>query len=134
MSFISAQGTRSWTVKDIRDLVQQKFHRHPCWFQVKVALALNAGKDVVGCAATGAGKTMSLWIPLLMALEEGKYKMIFVVTPLNLLGKQNVQELERAGLSAIAIRSKNANMGTFKVSTHNSSQNTVDIVGSKRHG
>jgi superfamily II DNA/RNA helicase len=89
MSFISAQGARSWTIKDICDLVQQKFHRRPCWFQVKVVLALNAGKDVVGCAATGAGKTLSFWIPLLMALKEGKDKMIFVVTPLNLLGKQN---------------------------------------------
>jgi hypothetical protein len=50
-----------------------------------------------------------------MALEEGKNKMSFVVTPLNLLGKQNVEDLEKAGLSAIAVTSKNANAGTFKV-------------------
>jgi superfamily II DNA helicase RecQ len=128
MSFISAQGTCSWTVKDVRDLVQQKFSRHPCWFQVKVALALNAGKDVVGCAATGAGKTLSFWIPLLMVLEEGKDKMIFVVTPLNLLGKQNVQELERAGISAIAVTSKNANTGTFKVRIILSHQSQLYIL------
>ena len=54
-------------------------------------------------------------IVLVMALKEGKDKMSFVVTPLNLLGKQNVQELERAGLSALAITSKNANASTFKV-------------------
>jgi len=32
----------------------------------KSALALYEGKDVVGCAPTGAGKTMSFWITLLM--------------------------------------------------------------------
>ena len=115
MFFISAQGTCSWTIKDVRDLVQQKFHRHPCWFQVKVPLALNAGKDVIACAATGAGKTLLFWIPLLMAIGEGKDKMVFVIMPLNLLRKQNVQELEKAGLRVIAVTSKNTNVDTFKV-------------------
>jgi superfamily II DNA helicase RecQ len=80
-------------------------------------LALYAGKDVVACAATGAGKTLSFWIPLLMALEGGHDKMTIVVTPLNLLGKQNVKDLEKAGLSAIAVSSKNASPDTFEVGT-----------------
>ena len=63
-----------------------------------------------------------------MALEEVKDKMIFVVTPLNLLGKQNVQELKRAGLSAIAITSKNTNAGTFKVRIILSHQSQLDIL------
>ncbi|KAG6914774.1 hypothetical protein DXG01_015419 [Tephrocybe rancida] len=62
----------------------------------------------------GAGKTLSFWIPLLMALEDGFDKMMFVVTPVNLLGKQNKALLEKAGLSAIAVSSKNANVQTFK--------------------
>jgi len=111
----STAGTCSWSVKDIRDLVQEKFEKRPCWMQVKIALALYAGKDVIGCAATGAGKTLSFWIPLLMALEDGLDKMTIVVTPLNLLGKQNVQVLEKAGLSAVAISCENANPETFKV-------------------
>ncbi|KAF8219595.1 hypothetical protein L208DRAFT_1202823, partial [Tricholoma matsutake] len=53
-----------WSVKDIRNLVQQKFEKRPCWMQVKIALALYAGKDVIGCAATGA---LSFWIPLFSA-------------------------------------------------------------------
>ncbi|KAF8233775.1 hypothetical protein L208DRAFT_1395191 [Tricholoma matsutake] len=61
-----------------------------------------------------AGKTLSFWIALLMALKEGEDKMIFVVMPLNLLGKQNVEALDKAGLSAIAISSENANPATFK--------------------
>jgi len=83
--------------------------------QVKIALMLYAGKDVIRYAATGTGKTLSFWIPLLMALEDEMDKMTIVVTPLNLLGKQNVEMLKNAGLSAVAISSNNANPETFKV-------------------
>ncbi|KII86188.1 hypothetical protein PLICRDRAFT_114870, partial [Plicaturopsis crispa FD-325 SS-3] len=108
-------GQRTWSVKEIRDLVEKKFHKRPCWLQIKIALALYEGqKDVVGTAATGAGKTLSFWIPLLMALEDGQDKMIIVVTPLNILGEQNVKDLEAAGLNAIAVNSENANAETFK--------------------
>jgi superfamily II DNA or RNA helicase len=93
---------REWTVKEIRDLVKAKLDKRPCWLQIKIMLALYAKKDVAGVAATGAGKTLS---SLLMVLEEGEDKMIFVVTPLNLLGKQNVEALDKAGLNAIAVSS-----------------------------
>ena len=108
---------REWTVKEICDLVTAKLSKCPCWLQIKIMLALHAKKDVVAVAATGAaaGKTLSCWIALLMALEEGEDKMIFVVTPLNLLGKQNVKALDKARLSAIAVSSENANTATFKV-------------------
>ncbi|KAF8237299.1 hypothetical protein L208DRAFT_1356404 [Tricholoma matsutake] len=106
---------REWTVKEIHNLVTAKLSKCPCWLQIKIVLALYVKKDVVGVAATGARKTLLFWIALLMALEEGEDKMIFVVTPLNLLGKQNVETLDKAGLSAIAISSKNSNPATFKV-------------------
>ena len=106
---------REWTIKEIRNLVEKRFNKCPCWYQIKVALALHAGKDVITCTATGAGKTLSFWIALLMALEEGEDKMIFVVTPLNLLGKQNVDSLSRAGLCAISVSSENANAAVYKV-------------------
>ena len=62
---------RKWSVTKIRNLVQAKFNKQACWFQIKVAtVALYAGKDVVACTATGAGKTLSFWIPLLMAIED----------------------------------------------------------------
>ena len=107
---------REWSVREIRDLVQAKFNKRACWFQVKVAMALYAGRDVVACAPTGAGKTLSFWIPLLMAIEDGLVdKMTIVVTPLNLLGKQNVNSLANAGISAIAVDKTNASLKTFKV-------------------
>jgi len=62
-------------------------------------------------------KLFSFWIPLLMALEDRLDKMMIVVTPLNLLGKQNIQHLmlENTGLSAVVISRDNANPETFKV-------------------
>jgi superfamily II DNA/RNA helicase len=62
----------AWTIKNVQDLVQDKFGKRPCYFPIKVAQALYAGKDVVACAPTGAGKTLTFWIPMLMALKEGK--------------------------------------------------------------
>ena len=74
-----------------------------------------AGKDVVACAPTGAGKTLTFWIPILMAPEDGKDKMSIVVTPLNLLRKQNKEALDKAGIKGIAVSCHNANPQTFKV-------------------
>ena len=74
----------------------QQFGKWPCWFQIQTALAVYEGKDIVGCAPTGTGKTLSFWIPRLMALQDKKDKMSFVVTPLNLLSKQNVKVLKEA--------------------------------------
>ncbi|KAF8984279.1 hypothetical protein BDQ17DRAFT_1260894, partial [Cyathus striatus] len=90
------------------------FQKRACWYQIKVVLALHSGKDAVGCAPTGAGKTLSFWILLLMALEEEHDKMSIVVTPLNLLGKQNVEMLEKAGISTISVTKKDANSSMFK--------------------
>jgi ATP-dependent DNA helicase RecQ len=98
-------------------LVQSVFGKRPCWYQVKAALALHSGKDVIGCAPTGAGKTLSFWIPLLMALEEGRDVMTIVVTPLNLLRKQNEEVLTKAKLPAIAVSKQNSNTETWKVQT-----------------
>jgi hypothetical protein len=50
-----------------------------------------------------------------MALEDGRDRMTIVVTPLNLLGKQNEVLLEKAGISALAVSMKNANTETWKV-------------------
>ncbi|KAF9008449.1 P-loop containing nucleoside triphosphate hydrolase protein, partial [Cyathus striatus] len=82
--------------------------------QIKVVLALYSGKHVIGCTATGTGKTLSFWIPLIMALEDGQDKMTIIITPLSLLGKQNVEMLEKANIRAIAISQENTSAKTFK--------------------
>lgn len=100
------------------DLVQRRFNKRPCWYQVEAAKAFYAGRDVIGCASTGAGKTLSFWIPLLMAQEDNHTrKILFVISPLNVLAKQNVDSLVEVGISAIAVVAENATASTFKVST-----------------
>lgn len=107
-----------WNAHSIRELVKKKFNKRACWYQIKTALSLHKKKDVVGTARTGAGKTLSFWVPLAMELEEGHDKMIFVTTPLNLLGKQNVDALKTANLEAISVTAENNNEQTYKVCDH----------------
>ncbi|KIK79867.1 hypothetical protein PAXRUDRAFT_160112, partial [Paxillus rubicundulus Ve08.2h10] len=85
----------------------------PCLWQVKVAQALLKGdKDVLCTAGTGMGKTLGFWIPLLFRLES----IQIVVTPLNMLGRQNASALAKAGIKAIAISSETATPTNFTVS------------------
>ena len=87
MNADTSAPTHGWTIQRIWDITEAKFGKRPCWFQIQTALAIYEGKDIVGCAPTGAGKTLSYWIPLLMALEDKKNKMSFVVTPTQLVRK-----------------------------------------------
>ncbi|RDX48734.1 P-loop containing nucleoside triphosphate hydrolase protein, partial [Lentinus brumalis] len=106
----------TWTTARIRDLVIRKFGKRPCLWQIKVAQALKEKQqDVVAVAATGSGKTLSFWIALLMDLEDGQDKVVIVVTPLNLLGKQNEAVLHAAGIEAVAVDAENATKETFDV-------------------
>ncbi|OSX61702.1 hypothetical protein POSPLADRAFT_1143987 [Postia placenta MAD-698-R-SB12] len=79
------------TIDAIRKKTFAKLGRDPCEWQAKVAREiLRAEKDVICVAPTGAGKTLTFWMPLLFR-EDG---IQIVVTPLNILGTQSVAELE----------------------------------------
>ena len=108
--------TSTWDIAKIRRLVKDKLGKVACWWQVQVGLGLYGRKDIVGVAPSGAGKTLTFWLPVLMALKDGHQdKISFVVTPLNLLGKQNMIALEEAGICAISVSSNNANNTTFDI-------------------
>ncbi|XP_006458573.1 hypothetical protein AGABI2DRAFT_64836, partial [Agaricus bisporus var. bisporus H97] len=104
----------TWKKDRIINLVQHRLEKRPCWYQIEVAKAFFSGRDVIGCAPTGAWKTLSFWIPLLMAQDEGQKKVLFVVSPLNVLAKQNVDILLKVGISAVAVSAENATIATFK--------------------
>jgi ATP-dependent helicase YprA (DUF1998 family) len=104
-----------WTTARVIDLVQRRFNKRPCRYQIEAAKAFYVGRDVIGCALTGAGKTLLFWIPLLMAQEDRHKKILFVVSPLNVLAKQNVETLTKVGISAVAVAVENATSSTFKV-------------------
>ncbi|KAF9234418.1 hypothetical protein BU15DRAFT_52661, partial [Melanogaster broomeanus] len=93
------------SLPDIRAQTQKVFGVRPCLWQLKVAeTLLKGGKDVICIAGTGMGKTLTFWMPLLFRPSG----IQIVVTPLNLLGKQNVASLARAGIRAIPISSETA--------------------------
>ncbi|KAN0088933.1 P-loop containing nucleoside triphosphate hydrolase protein [Tylopilus felleus] len=95
---------------EIRELTQRRFAIQPCLWQLKVAHALLRGRDVVCTAGTGMGKTLTFWIPRIVTIPllfcTGGIQI--VVTPLNLLRKQNAQALAKAAIRAIAINSETA--------------------------
>jgi len=98
---------------DIRTRTHNVFGIQPCLWQIKVTeTLLKGGKDVICIAGTGMGKTLTFWMPLLF--RSGGIQII--VTPLNLLGKQNVASLARAGIRTIAISSETASPANFQVS------------------
>ncbi|KAF8220838.1 hypothetical protein L208DRAFT_1331479, partial [Tricholoma matsutake] len=91
----------------------------PCWFQIKIALAIYDSEE--GChwdCCYQLGETLSFWIALLIVLEDGEDKMEVIVTPLNILGKQTIQDLGAADVNAIAVSKENANKQTFQVQQH----------------
>ena len=59
------------------------------------------------------GKTLTFWIPLLFCPNG----IQIIVTPLNQLGKQQVEDLESMGMQAIAINADTANKNNYKVRT-----------------
>lgn len=101
------------SITDVRQHTQHVFGIRPCLWQVKVAQALLKGdKDVLCTAGTGMGKTLGFWIPLLFRPES----MQIVITPLNLLGRQNTLSLAKAGIKAISIDAETATSANFAVS------------------
>ncbi|KAH6893859.1 P-loop containing nucleoside triphosphate hydrolase protein [Coprinopsis sp. MPI-PUGE-AT-0042] len=123
----STHPNSTWTTERIRELGMKAFSKRLCYSQIEIIKQLSCKKDVIACLPTGAGKTLTFWMPLLMALEEGKKdSLTFVVTPLNILGKQNEEQLNSAGLRAISVTGKNASKETFKA-IENGKYNVVII-------
>ncbi|KAH9833451.1 P-loop containing nucleoside triphosphate hydrolase protein [Rhodofomes roseus] len=85
--------------------------RRPCrWQAESCRAALKGDKDIISIAPTGSGKTLTFWMPLLFR-EDG---IQLVVTPLNLLGTQNVTELKQHGISACDVRADTATAKLFQ--------------------
>ena len=105
-----------YSLSDICSLTQSTFHHYPCLLQAKTVEAiLKRDRDVViqVIAGMGMGKTLTLWMPLFF-FPVGYIQV--VITLLNLLGKQNVELLEKAGLKAIFIGADMVTPENFLVS------------------
>ncbi|KAI6115259.1 P-loop containing nucleoside triphosphate hydrolase protein, partial [Pisolithus croceorrhizus] len=99
------------SLSNLQTQTQQVFGVRPCLWQMRVAEEILRGeKDIICMAGTGMGKTLTFWMPLLF--RPGDIQI--VVTPLNLLGKQNVTSLVKAGIEAISISSETATPPNFQ--------------------
>jgi superfamily II DNA helicase RecQ len=99
-------------LKQLREATIKTFGQVPCLWQLKVAVAiLKQDKDVILIAATGSGKTLTFWMPLLINTEG----IQIICAPLNILGAINVRELAKHGIPAITVAAENASVATFQV-------------------
>ena len=95
----------------------QRFGQIPYKWQCTIAQEiLKRDRDVMLIAATGSGKTLTFWMPLLAAHDSVQ----IICAPLNLLGTVNVASLAQKGIPAICITAENATSANFTVSIHNS--------------
>lgn len=87
-------------VAEIRRRAMKTFGLRPCLWQCEFAQAiLRREKDVLLEVATGMGKTLSFWLPLLFRPTG----IQVVVTALNAIGRQCVESLAKVGIRAVSI-------------------------------
>lgn len=101
------------SLSDIWNKTEQVFGIRPCLWQIQVVQAILKGdRDVVLISSTGMGKTLTFWVPLLFRPCRS---IQIIVTPLNILGKQNVATLNKAGFKAIFISADTATTKNFQM-------------------
>jgi len=84
-------------IADNSELTFSKFHRNVCNFQLEFSQALlERKKNVLLQVCCGMGKTLGFWFPLLVRTSG----FLIVVT---LLGDQHVENLTKAGITAVNI-------------------------------
>ena len=100
------------TLSSITNRTQAKLGKRPCLLQQKVCEALlRQDKNIVCMALTGFGKTLTFFMPLLFSPKG----VMIIVTVLNVLGHQNIAQLESVGISGIALNGSSIPSGTLKV-------------------
>lgn len=108
----SHQGLSIPSIDLIRHKAFDVLGKRPCLWQANICQVLLEGnRDVISIAGTGMGKTLTFWLPLLFRPDGVQ----IVVTPLNILGQQNVETLGKARIQAIFLSADTASMpGTLQ--------------------
>ncbi|MBL8952113.1 MAG: DEAD/DEAH box helicase, partial [Myxococcaceae bacterium] len=79
--------------------LQRAGFEKPTPIQAKAIPPALTGRDVIGCAATGTGKTAAFMLPLLDRLGAGQVKHVLVLAPTRELALQISEQVERFGAS-----------------------------------
>lgn len=72
----------------------------PSEIQKGVIPAILAGKDVIGKAKTGSGKTASFLLPTLQRMSQGEIKKVLIISPTRELSMQIYEELQLFSVNA----------------------------------
>jgi superfamily II DNA/RNA helicase len=64
--------------EEVQRLVEEALGVRPCLWQIKVVRKILVLDDVITIAATGSGKSLTYWMPLLFV----KHRIVVLVTPL----------------------------------------------------
>jgi superfamily II DNA/RNA helicase len=76
----------------ILQTLEKSGYKQPTPIQDKIILHILNGRDVVGLANTGTGKTAAFLIPLIHKIADKKHKQILIMTPTRELALQIDQE------------------------------------------
>ena len=99
------------SLSQIREKTLSFFKKRPCLWQLKVVEAILKGdRDVTCISGTGSGKTLTFWMPLLFASG-----IQIIVTPLNILGKQNKDNLRKLGIPAVTLTGQTSSPAIYQV-------------------
>ena len=82
--------------KQILSALEEAGFENPTPVQEKVFPVIRSGKDMIGIAQTGTGKTLAYLIPILMKLHyaQGKYPRALVIVPTRELVVQVCESVE----------------------------------------
>ncbi|MGI6187774.1 MAG: DEAD/DEAH box helicase, partial [Brevibacillus sp.] len=87
-------GFRPELMQGIHDL----FYKEPTPIQAEAIPLILEGKDVIGQAQTGTGKTAAFVLPILERLQPGKRDIqALILTPTRELSIQIAEEVEKLG-------------------------------------
>ena len=95
----SPLGEYVFSLEEIRTRCEEVFKVRPCRFQTEFARNILLRKDVILEIATGMGKTLAFWLPILFRPTG----IQVVVTALNALEHQCDASLAEYGILAVAI-------------------------------
>ncbi len=83
--------------KFLRNALEDAEYTEPTPIQIESFGVVSSGRDVVGIAQTGTGKTLAYLLPILNQLKFSKQKhpRVLIVVPTRALVLQVVQEAEK---------------------------------------
>lgn len=108
--------------------IQEVFYKEPTPIQEEAIPLITEGKDVIGQAQTGTGKTAAFLLPILNGLKEGKRDIqALILTPTRELSIQIAKEAEKLG-KHMGVNVLSLHGGTDIEKQLSKLKNTVHIV------